>query len=174
MQRVRIDGEENIVTMETQPNKVLQFRFESLLPSEMAQKAESTGVKKANLDTLSTMALAVLAGAFIAIGAMFATIAWTGTSSVIPWGWGRVLGGIAFSTGLVLVVVGGAELFTGNNLIVMAWVNRKFSTWHLLRNWGLVYVGNFVGAIGTVLFFVPGDTVQCTGLSGGMAKLQCP
>ncbi|MBA7571635.1 putative formate transporter 1 [subsurface metagenome] len=171
MQRVRIDGEENIVTTEAQPNKVPQFRFESLLPSEMAQKAESTGVKKANLDTLSTMALAVLAGAFIAIGAVFATIAWTGTSSMIPWGWGRVLGGIAFSTGLVLVVVGGAELFTGNNLIVMAWVNRKFSTWHLLRNWGLVYVGNFVGAIGTVQFLFLGKQFEMAGGAVGMTAL---
>ena len=157
--------------MEAQPGKVPQFNFEALLPAEMARKAENIGVRKADLNTLSTMALAVLAGAFIALGAVFATISLTGTSEVIPWGWGRVVGGFVFSLGLVLVVVGGAELFTGNNLIVMAWVNRRFSTWHLLRNWGLVYVGNFVGAIGTALFVFLGKQFEMAGGAVGMTSL---
>ena len=157
--------------MEAKPSRVPLVIFDAVLPPEMAKKAENIGARKANLDTLCTMALAILAGAFIALGAVFATIAWTGTSEVIPWGWGRVIGGVAFSLGLVLVVVGGAELFTGNNLIVMAWVNRRFSTVHLLRNWGLVYVGNFVGAIGTALFVFLGKEFEMAGGAVGMTAL---
>jgi formate/nitrite transporter FocA (FNT family) len=113
----------------------------------MARKAEDIGRAKASLDVASMFALAVLAGAFIAMGALFATVATAGGD--LPYGVGRVLGGLVFSLGLVLVVVAGAELFTGNNLIVMAWASRQISTYRLLRNWAIVYVGNFVGAITT-------------------------
>jgi formate/nitrite transporter len=94
------------------------------------------------------VALAVLAGAFIALGGVFATTALAGTAGA-PWGPVRVLAGAAFSLGLVLVVVGGAELFTGNNLIVMAWAGGRIGTPALARNWLLVYAGNFLGALGT-------------------------
>jgi formate transporter len=123
------------------------YNPDSLLPVDMARKAEAVGVRKAGLDFLSTFWLAVLAGAFIALGAIFATVAWTGDG--MHFGLGRVLGGVVFSLGLILVIVGGAELFTGNNLIVMAWAGRKVSTARLLRNWGIVYTGNLVGALGT-------------------------
>jgi len=125
--------------------------FDALLPSEMALKAEEIGVKKANLDLWSKGGLAVLAGAFIAMGAIFATVAWTGAADKIPWGVSRLIGGLAFSLGLILVVVGGAELFTGNNLIVMAWASRRISTYQLTRNWVVVYVGNFIGSVGIVV-----------------------
>ncbi len=124
--------------------------FDELLPAEMASKAQDIGIKKANLDFLSTFALAVIAGAFIALGAIFFTVAMTGSGSM-PWGISRVIGGVAFSLGLILVVVGGAELFTGNNLIIMAWASRKLSTWKVLRNWLIVYMGNFSGAVATAL-----------------------
>jgi formate/nitrite transporter len=91
-------------------------------------------------------ALAILAGAFIGVGAIFATTVLAGTST-LPYGVARLLGGLVFSTGLILVVVGGAELFTGNNLIIMAFASRKVSLSGLLRNWVIVYVGNFVGSI---------------------------
>ena len=91
----------------------------------------------------------MLAGAFIAFGAMYATLTMAG--SALGFGPSRMLGGLAFSLGLVLVVVGGAELFTGNNLIVMAWADRKISTIQLLRNWALVYVANLAGALGTAI-----------------------
>jgi formate/nitrite transporter len=120
------------------------IRFDALLPPEMALKAEEIGVKKSQLDFWSTLALAVLAGAFIALGAVFATV--TTAGSTLPFGVTRLLGGVVFSLGLILVVVGGAELFTGNNLIVMAWVAGKVSLAQLLRNWGIVYAGNFLGA----------------------------
>jgi len=91
----------------------------------------------------------VLAGAFIAFGAMFYVV--VVTNSGLGYGPERLLGGVAFSLGLVLVLVGGAELFTGNSLIVFAWADRKISGARLLRNWGLVYFGNFVGATATAV-----------------------
>jgi formate/nitrite transporter FocA (FNT family) len=95
--------------------------LDALLPAEMAAKAEQIGVRKAAMNSASTFVLAVLAGAFIALGAVFATTVTAGTVDVLPWGLMRLLAGTVFSLGLVLVVVGGAELFTGNALIIMAW-----------------------------------------------------
>ena len=129
-----------------------EVRIDALLPPEMARRAEYLGVRKAEAPLLATFTLAVLAGAFIALGAVFATTVAAGASSVLPYGVVRLLSGLVFSVGLVLVIVGGAELFTGNNLIVMAWAGRKVSTGGLLRNWVVVYAGNFVGAIGTAVF----------------------
>ena len=122
--------------------------LDSLAPREMARKAEQIGSTKAGMPALDVFALSVLAGAFIAMGAIFATTVTAGGGS-IPYGVSRLLAGVAFSLGLILVVVAGAELFTGNNLIVMAWASRKVSTTHLLRNWAIVYTGNFTGAIAT-------------------------
>ena len=128
--------------------------FDALPPREIARKAEEVGRTKAGMSAANTFALAVLAGAFIALGAIFATTVTAGGSS-LPYGVSRLLGGLAFSLGLILVVVAGAELFTGNNLIVMAWASRKVPTRRLLRNWALVYAGNFVGALATAgLLFV--------------------
>jgi formate/nitrite transporter len=120
----------------------------------MARRAEYIGVSKAEAPALRTFVLAILAGAFIALGAIFATTISAGTSSELPFGVAKLLVGLAFCLGLVLVVIGGAELFTGNNLIVMAWASRKVSTTALLRNWGIVYVGNFVGSIGTAILII--------------------
>ncbi|WP_298005576.1 formate transporter FocA [Anaerolinea thermophila] len=126
-----------------------EVSLDALLPPEMAKKAEAIGVKKASLDLLSMFALAVLAGAFIAMGAIFSTTVTAG--STLPYGVTRLLAGIAFSLGLTLVVVGGAELFTGNVLILMAFANGKVSFGALLRNWLVVYMGNFVGSLATAL-----------------------
>jgi formate transporter len=124
-------------------------RFDPLLPPDMAARAEDVGVAKAHLSVSSTLILAFLAGAFIALGADLFTV--VTTDSGLGYGMTRLVGGIAFSLGLILVVIGGAELFTGNNLIVMAWASRKISGPLLLRNWALVYVGNFAGALATVV-----------------------
>lgn len=118
-------------------------------PAQVARLVEQVGVKKATMPVLQTMALGVLAGAFIALGAMYFTLVMTG--SPLGLGPARLLGGLAFSMGLILVVVGGAELFTGNNLIVMAWAERKVTGAQLARNWGLVFLANFVGSIGSAL-----------------------
>ena len=131
-------------------------------PAQVALLVEQVGVKKATLPAVPTLALGVLAGAFIAFGAMFSTLALTG--SPLGFGPGRVLAGLAFSLGLVLVVVGGAELFTGNNLVVMAWAARKITTGQLLRNWALVYVANLVGALGSALMMWWSGAL---GLGGG-------
>lgn len=155
-----------------------EIRIDALLPAEMAQRAEYIGVRKAEMPVLTTLVLAVLAGAFIGLGAVFATTVAAGTSGVLPYGLARLLTGIAFCLGLILVVVGGAELFTGNNLIVMAWASGKTSTVALLRNWGLVYLGNFIGSIGTaILVFLSrqytfgGGAVGTTALGIAVAKV---
>lgn len=125
--------------------------FDAILPPAMAQKAEDAGVSKANLGFWRMFALSVLAGAFIALGAVFATTATTGGSGALPFGIVKLTGGLVFCLGLILVIVAGAELFTGNNLIVMAWASGKVSTGRLLRNWVIVYVGNFVGSLLTAV-----------------------
>lgn len=114
-------------------------------PREMACKARTIGVQKARLDFLSTLILAVLAGAFIALGACFYTTVATGSPGW--YGLGKLVAGLSFCLGLILVVVAGAELFTGNVLIVMAFMSRQVSLWMLARNWIIVYVGNFVGSL---------------------------
>jgi formate transporter len=151
--------------------------FDALPPLEIARKAEAVGETKAGLSAASTFALAVLAGAFIAMGAIFATTTLAGSSG-IPYGIARLLGGLAFSLGLILVVVAGAELFTGNNLIVMAWASRRVSTARLLRNWALVYAGNLVGALGTAALMIAArqytfgkGAVGETALTIGAAKV---
>jgi formate/nitrite transporter len=123
--------------------------FDPLLPADMALRAETIGVTKAGLPALNLFVLAVLAGAFIALGAAFFTTVTTSTG--MGYGPTRLLGGVAFSLGLVLVVIAGAELFTGNNLMVMAWAGGRVSLARLLRAWAIVYFGNFAGAVGTAL-----------------------
>lgn len=127
-----------------------EIRIDALLPAEMATRAAYIGVRKAEAPALTMFTLSVLAGAFIALGAVFATNTAAGTSS-LPFGIAKLLTGLVFCLGLILVVVGGAELFTGNNLIVMAWASGKVSSRALLRNWVIVYLGNFVGSIGTAV-----------------------
>lgn len=127
------------------------FSVDAFIPPEMAVKAETVGVKKAHMGWRNTFALAVLAGAFIALGAIFATTATAGLAGQTPYGLTRLVGGLTFCLGLILVVVAGAELFTGNNLIVMAWADRQLSLGRVLRNWGIVYAGNFVGSIATAV-----------------------
>ena len=122
--------------------------LDALPPVEMARKAEQVGVVKAGMSMADTFALSVLAGAFIALGAIFATTVTAGGGEV-PFGVLRLLGGLAFSLGLILVIVAGAELFTGNNLIVMAWASRRVRTSQVARNWAVVYLGNFLGAVST-------------------------
>jgi formate transporter len=129
--------------------------MDALLPPEIALKAEGIGVAKAHQPLGQTFLLSILAGAFIAMGAIFATTVTAGASGMLSFGVTKFLGGLVFSLGLILVVVGGAELFTGNNLIVMAWASHRISMFQVLRNWVYVYIGNFVGSIATafLMFF---------------------
>jgi formate/nitrite transporter len=156
-----------------------EIRIDALLPQEMATRAEQVGVRKAQMPALTMFVLAILAGAFIALGALFATTVAAGTSGAMPYGVARLLVGLVFSVGLILVIVGGAELFTGNNLIVMAWASGEVGTLSLLRNWLIVYIGNFVGSIGTavLMFFAKQYTfgsgaVGVAALSTANSKVQ--
>jgi formate/nitrite transporter len=93
--------------------------------------------------------LGMLAGAFIGLGAlMFALVS---SDASLGFAASRLLGGLAFSLGLILVTVAGAELFTGNNLLAMAWASGCVSTRDVLRNWVVVCMANFVGALGLAL-----------------------
>lgn len=167
-----------------------EIRIDALLPAEMAARAEFLGIRKAEMPFLKMFMLSVLAGAFIALGAIFATTVGAGGLAItapagnvafntgLPYGVTRLLMGLAFCLGLILVVVGGAELFTGNNLIVMAWANGKVTSWALLRNWLIVYLGNFVGSIGTVIlmfmakqYTFGASSVGITALRIGVAKV---
>ena len=124
--------------------------LDAYAPAQIAMRVREVGVTKAAMPVLTMFALAVLAGAFIALGALFYTVTMTtGSEAAVPFGLLRLAGGVAFSLGLVLVVVGGAELFTGNNLIAMAWASGRVTTQQIIRNWGWVYLGNLVGAVGT-------------------------
>lgn len=154
--------------------------LDALLPADMAAKAETVGIAKASMPVSRSFVLAILGGAFIALGAAFATtVAAPGAADALPYGVTRLVTGVAFSLGLVLVVVGGAELFTGNNLVVMAWASGKVSTAQLLRNWVIVYAGNLVGSLGTALlvllgtqYLAGGGSVGATALSIARAKVE--
>jgi formate transporter len=160
-----------------------QISFDAILPPGMAAKAEDLGVKKANLKTANMFALAVLAGAFIGIGAIFATTVASGSMPIkdaagaaafatgLPYGVVRLLTGLVFSVGLILVVVGGAELFTGNTLITMAYASKKVTLGQLLRNWGVVYVGNFVGSVLTAYIVFLGKQYAFGNGAIGLAAL---
>ncbi|MCK5647055.1 MAG: formate transporter FocA [Anaerolineales bacterium] len=147
-----------------------EIRIDALLPAEMAVRAEHIGVSKAEAPTLTTVTLAILAGIFISLGAVFATIVATETSAAWPYGVAKLLTGFVFCLGLILVVVGGAELFTGNNMIIIAWSSRKVTTRKLLRNWVIVYIGNLLGSIGiAVLVFLTKQYTSAGGAVGATA-----
>ncbi len=181
-----------MATPETPPPvfpDVMPVSFDAIMPPGMAARATDVGVRKSKLDTWSMFSLALLAGAFIAMGAVFATtvsagsIAATGPDGAVilktalPYGIVRLIAGLAFTLGLIMVVVAGAELFTGNNLIIMAWAGGKVPLGALLRNWVIVYLGNFVGSILTAyLMFLTkqytfgSGAIGLTALNTGEAK----
>lgn len=135
----------------------------------MAEIAELAGVRKATMDFLRLFALAFLGGAFIALGAVFSITVGAGGGE-LAYGINRLIMGTAFSLGLILILVGGAELFTGNMLIVMAWANRKVSSRLLLRNWVIVYAGNFCGAAATAwIVFLAGYYQFGSSQTGALA-----
>jgi formate/nitrite transporter len=137
--------------------------IETMLPSETALACEAAGAAKAGRDALALIVLGVLAGAFIAFGAIFMTVVLTGAEG-LPWGVARLLAGLVFSLGLILVIVGGAELFTGDSLMIVACASRRITAGALLRAWSLVYVGNIAGAMSTAgLVFLSGQH----GFGGG-------
>ena len=125
------------------------FGSEAFSPAQITERIERVGVVKARLPLLSLVLLGMLAGAFIGLGAMYSTLVTADAS--LSHAASRVLGGVVFSLGLLLVVVAGAELFTGNNLLAMAWADGRITTREVLRNWVVVGLANFVGATGVAL-----------------------
>ncbi|WMT74485.1 formate/nitrite transporter family protein [Bradyrhizobium sp. Ash2021] len=125
------------------------FNLQAYSPAEIKEAVEKVGVKKANLPFLASFMLAIIGGGSVGFGALYYTI--VASDAELSFATVRIVGGLVFSLGLALVLVGGAELFTGNNLIVMAWASGKVSTGTMLRNWTIVYFGNLVGSLGLIV-----------------------
>jgi formate transporter len=141
--------------------------IEGRLPPEIAAQAETDGIAKASQDGVTLVALGVLGGAFIAFGAVFATVALTGAEAAVPFGLARVAAGLVFGVGLSLVLLGGAQIFTGDVLMVMAWASGRLAARRVLRAWALVWVGNLAGALGTAaLVFLAGHHLFGAGQVG--------
>jgi formate transporter len=152
------------------------FNLNAYSPAEIKEAIEKVGVKKTNLPLQASFMLAIVAGGSIGLGALYYTI--IASDAELSFAAARVVGGLVFSLGLALVLVGGAELFTGNNLIVMAWASRKVSTGEMLRNWVVVYFGNLVGSLGLVflVFFshhldMNGGRIGLSILNTAVAKI---
>ena len=131
------------------------YGFDAFSPAEISTKIEAVGVTKARLPLASMLMLSVLDGAFIGLGALYYVL--IRSDPTLGFAARQMLGGVAFSLGLLMVVVGGAELFTGNNLLVMAWAAKKITPRELLRSWAIVLCGNFVGALGLACLVVLSD-----------------
>lgn len=144
--------------------------LDPLMPDAVAQAAEDLGVKKAKLGQWVLFGLAVLGGAFVALGGLFATVTISGASGHLPYGVMRLLMGGTFSLGLMLVVIAGAQLFTSDALMVMAWASGRLKTGRMLRVWTTVWLGNFVGALGVAaLVFLSGQYTFGHGEVGATA-----
>ncbi|WP_198376130.1 formate/nitrite transporter family protein [Neoroseomonas rubea] len=155
--------------------------IEGRLPPEIAAKAEADGVAKAGQDGVTLVTLGVLGGAFIAFGAVFSNVALTGAEAAMPFGMARVVAGLVFALGLSLVLLGGAQIFTGDVLMVMAWASGRLALRRVVRAWALVWIGNLVGAVGTALLVFlaqhhgfGGGQVGATALRTAQAKAALP
>ncbi len=124
-------------------------QFDAIIPPAMAKKAEDVGTYKATKAPFQSFFLAITAGVFISIAFVFYITVTTGAGDA-SWGMVKFVGGLAFSLGLILVVICGGELFTSSVLTTVARASNKITTGQLLKNWCIVYFGNFIGAV----FFV--------------------
>ena len=131
------------------------FGSDAFSPKEIAERVENIGVVKARLPLLPMAMLGMVAGGFIGLGALYFVLVMS--DPTLGFAASRVLGGLVFSLGLVLVIVAGAELFTGNNLLAMAWADGLIGARDVTRNWVIVYAGNVIGCLGTVVLVVWGD-----------------
>lgn len=126
------------------------IEIDAYAPAKMADKVGLVGVAKSQLSTLTTFALSILAGVFIALGIQLSMlVTHTATSN---YGLNQLVGGVAFTLALVLIVIAGAELFTGNCLIAMSFMARKITGKDLARNLIIAFIGNFIGALTLVLW----------------------
>ncbi len=129
-------------------------------PYQISNRAEEIAAAKAQSGFVSTFLLAILAGMYIGFGGIFSAVVAIGMSGTWLFGFMKLLQGLAFSLGLILVVVGGAELFTGNMLMIIAWARHKISIGSILRNWSIVYFGNFLGSILLAYLFTLGKSYR--------------
>ena len=160
------DSQKNAANVES----TVTFSTEPLMPDAVALAAENIGAKKAKQSLWMIFGLAVLGGAFIALGGLFATVTISGAAGHLPYGVTRLLMGATFSLGLMLVIVAGAQLFTSDALMVMAWASGRLKTGRMLRVWTTVWCGNFVGALGAaVLVFLSGQYMFGHGEVGASA-----
>ena len=136
----------------------VDFEIEAYTPAEIAKRVDNAVYKKSQMAFFQLVMLAILAGSFIAFGALTYTL--VVTDSTLGLGPTRLLGGIGFSVGLILVIIGGAELFTGNALMVMAVMDHKITVALLLRNWVIVYIGNFIGALIIAIFVIHSGVID--------------
>jgi formate/nitrite transporter len=155
------------------------YGFDAYAPAEIAQRIQTVGAAKARLALAPLVMLGVLAGAFIGLGSMLFIIVRADAS--LGFAASQFLAGTVFSLGLLMVVVAGAELFTGNNLLVLAWAERRISAAQVLRNWVVVCAANFAGAAGlALLVYLSGHTDMGGGAIGravvrvALAKQQLP
>ncbi len=116
-------------------------------PEKIAEAATKTGAKKAGLELPVLAVLGVLAGLYIGFGGLLATLALAGAQEAMPYGAGRLLAGLVFSLGLILVLVSGAELFTGNTLLVVAWAEGRARLGEIVLAWALAWGMNLVGSL---------------------------
>ena len=141
-----------------------------LTPSEIAEYTIEAGVNKTKMTALNMFVLGILAGAFIAFAAEGSNMAaYNLFSNAGTYGLGKVLAGAVFGTGLMLVLVAGGELFTGNTMIIAGVLDKKVTIKAMLKNWIFVYLGNFVGAI-LIAYMMnkSGLYNSSAGLLGGM------
>ena len=144
--------------------------IEPLLPDAIAVASENAGIKKAKKGLSTQFMLAMLGGAFVGLGAMFAMITITGAEGVMSYGLTRLLMGLTFSLGLLLVVIAGAQLFTSDCLMVMAWASGRLDTGRMLKVWSTVWAGNFVGSVALALIiFLSGHYMAAKGEIGATA-----
>ena len=138
-------------------------------PKEIASRVNDFCVVKANMPLLSLTMLGILAGAFIGLGALMFTL--VASDGSLGFAATRLLGGLGFSLGLILVTVAGAELFTGNNMLAMAWADGCVSTRQIVRNWVVVCAANFVGALGLALLVWLSGHASLNGGAVGQAAI---
>ncbi len=155
------------------------YGSDAYAPADVAQRVATVGVAKARMATLPLLMLGVLAGAFIGLGSMLFVI--VRADATLGLAASQLVGGLVFSLGLLLVVVAGAELFTGNNLLAMAWADGRITSAEVARNWLLVCAANFAGAAGlALLVFASGHTAMGDGAIGravvriALAKQELP
>ena len=142
-----------------------------LSPSQMARAAEDAAFGKATSHQLKSFLLGLTAGGYIALGFVFFTTSQVGAEQ-LPFGVAKVLGGVVFATGLSLVVLTGAELFTSSTLTLTARASGRITTWQLLRNWVVVFVGNFIGALTIVALIFLGRVYEQGGGRWGAVVLE--